>query len=228
MKRILVIGGSRGIGLEVVRQAVRSGFAVRAFARSADRIPGSAPNLEKRVGSATDANDVAAALSGVDAVVMTLGVRFGPGTLLGPVRLFSAATSTVVPAMERAGITRLICVTGFGAGDSRRAVGCLESIPFRLLLGRAYADKDLQERIIQDSQLDWTLVRPVVLVHGPGTGSYEALGSPLEWRNGVISRADVADFLIKQIDNDRWLRQGPVLRAPFPWPFPVGFRRATA
>jgi uncharacterized protein YbjT (DUF2867 family) len=228
MKRILVIGGSRGIGLEVVRQAVRSGFAVRAFARSADRIPGSAPNLEKRVGSATDANDVAAALSGVDAVVMTLGLQFGPETLLGPVRLFSAATCTVVPAMERAGIRRLICVTGFGAGDSRRAVGCLEGIPFRLLLGRAYADKNLQERVIQDSRLDWTLVRPVVLVHGPRTGFYEVLGSPLEWRNGVISRADVADFLIKQIDSDRWLRQSPVLRAPFPWPFPVGFRRATA
>src|SRR4051794_34639530 len=119
MPRILVIGGSRGIGLEVVRQAVGSGFAVRAFARSADRIPGSAPNLEKRVGNATDAEDVAAALAGVDAVIMTLGVRFGREMLLGPVRLFSAASRTVVPAMERAGISRLICVTGFGAGDSR-------------------------------------------------------------------------------------------------------------
>ena len=78
MKRVLVIGGSRGIGLEVVRQAIQSGFAVRALARSADRIPGSGPNLEKRVGSATDADDIATALSGVDAVVMTLGVRFGP------------------------------------------------------------------------------------------------------------------------------------------------------
>jgi uncharacterized protein YbjT (DUF2867 family) len=215
-----VIGGSQGIGLEVVRQAVRSGYAVRALARSADRIPGSAPNLDKRVGSAIDADDVAAALPGVDAVVMTLGVRLGPETLLGPVRLFSAATRTVVPAMERAGIRRLICVTGFGAGDSRSAVGCVESIPFQLLLGRAYADKDLQERIIQDSRLDWTIVRPVLLVHGPRTGCYEALGSPQEWRNGIISRADVADFLVKQIDNKRWLRQSPVLRAHFPWPFP--------
>ena len=220
MKRVLVIGGSRGIGLEVVRQAVRSGYAVRALARSADRIPGTGPNLDKRVGSAINADDVAAALPGMDAVVMTLGVRLGPETLLGPVRLFSAATRSVVLAMERAGIRRLICITGFGAGDSRSAVGCVESIPFRLLLGRAYADKDLQERIIQDSRLDWTIVRPVLLVHGPRTGCYEALGSPQEWRNGIISRADVADFLIKQIDSKGWLRQSPVLRAHFPWPFP--------
>jgi len=159
---------------------------------------------------------------------MTLGVRFGPEMLLGPVRLFSAATRTVVPAMEHAGVRRLICVTGFGAGDSRSAVGCVESIPFQLLLGRAYADKDLQERIIQDSRLDWTIVRPVLLVHGPRTGCYEALGSPQEWRNGIISRADVADILIKQIDDDRWLCQSPVLRAHLPWPFPTdeGRRRA--
>ena len=228
MKRILVIGASRGIGLEVVRHGVRSGYAVRAFARSADRIPGSGSTLEKCVGSATDTGDVAAALSGVDAVIMTLGVRFGPETLLGPIRLFSAATRTVVPAMERAGVRRLICVTGFGAGDSFRAVGCGESIPFRFLLGRAYADKDLQERIIQDSRLDWTIVRPVLLVHGPRTGCYEALGSPQDWRNGIISRADVADFLIKQIDDNGWLRQSPVLRAHLPWPFPAneGYRRA--
>src|SRR5690349_6348594 len=130
MKRILVIGASRGIGLEFVRQAVRSGYTVRALARSADRIPGSWPNLERRVGSATDPDDVAAALADVDAVVMTLGVRIGPEALLRPVRLFSEATRIVVPKMERAGVGRLICVTGFGAGDSYRALGCIERIPF--------------------------------------------------------------------------------------------------
>ncbi len=72
--------------MEVVRQALQSGFAVRAFARSTDRIPGSGPNLEKRVGIATDADDIAAALPGVEVVVMTLGVQFGPEMLLGPVR----------------------------------------------------------------------------------------------------------------------------------------------
>jgi uncharacterized protein YbjT (DUF2867 family) len=228
MTRILVIGASRGIGLQVVRRALGSGFAVRAFARSADRIPGSAPNLERRVGSATDPDDVAAALAGVDAVIMTLGVRFGPETMLGPIRLFSTATRTIVPAMERAGVRRLICVTGFGAGDSRRAINCVESIPFRLLLGRAYADKDIQERIIQDSRLAWTIVRPVLLINGPRTGLYEALADPLEWRNGVISRADVADFLVRQVDNDWWLRQCPVLRTRLPWRLPTRFGRGAA
>jgi putative NADH-flavin reductase len=132
-KRILVIGASRGISLEVVRQALERGFAVRALARSAARMASSAPNFAKRGGSALDADDVAAALAGVDAVVLTLGMRPGMEMLFGPVRLFSAATQVIVPAMERTGIGRLTCVTGFGAGDSRQAIGCLEMIPFHLL-----------------------------------------------------------------------------------------------
>jgi putative NADH-flavin reductase len=213
MKRVLVIGASRGIGVEVVRQALGRGLAVRALARSADRMAYSAPNLEKQGGSALDADDVAAALAGVDAVVLTLGMRPGLEMLLGPVRLFSAATRVIVPAMERAGIGRLICVTGFGAGDSRQTIGSLESVPFRLLLGRAYDDKDVQERLIRESGLDWVIARPVILTDGPKTGRYQALDRPETWRNGFISRADVADFLLNQVEGDVWLRKSPVLRA---------------
>src|SRR3954451_18811234 len=84
MKRVLVIGGSRGIGLEVVRRAVRSGYAVRALARSADRIPGSGPNLDKRVGSAIEVDSVAAVLPGVDAVVMNWACGSGLRRYSGP------------------------------------------------------------------------------------------------------------------------------------------------
>jgi putative NADH-flavin reductase len=216
MKRILVIGASRGIGLEVVREALGRGFAVRALARSAERMAFSAPKFEKWSGSALDAGDVAIALADVDAVVLTLGMRPGVEMLFGPVRLFSAATRVIVPSMQRLGIGRLICVTGFGAGDSRQAIGCLESIPFRLLLGRAYDDKDVQESLIRESGLDWVIARPVILTDGPKTGRYEALDKPERWRNGFISRADVADFLLNQVDGDNWLRKSPVLRA-----FPV-------
>jgi hypothetical protein len=67
-----------------------------------------------------------------------------------------------------------------------------------------------------------------MLIHGPRTRCYEALGSPQEWRNGIISRADVADFLIRQVEDDQWLGRSPVLRARLPWPFPARLRRVTA
>ena len=71
-----------------------------------------------------------------------------------------------------------------------------------LLLGRIYDDKDIQERIVRRSKLDWVIVRPVILTDGPKTNAYRALVDPRRWTCGFISRADVADFLVKQIDDD--------------------------
>ncbi|MBV8870239.1 MAG: NAD(P)H-binding protein [Acetobacteraceae bacterium] len=159
--RVLVIGASRGTGRVVVRAALAAGHHVRAFARSAGSLAIDDAGLEERRGDALRQGDVASALDGVDAVVQALGVR-GP-ELFRPVSLFSAATRALVPEMERLGVRRLVAVTGFGAGDSGQAVGPLERVPFRLLLGRAYDDKSAQERLIRDSALDWTIVRPGVL-----------------------------------------------------------------
>jgi uncharacterized protein YbjT (DUF2867 family) len=69
----------------------------------------------------------------------------------------------------------------------------------------------VQERIIRRSRLDWTIVRPTILTDGPRTQSYRVLVDPRDWTSGFISRADVADFLVKQIDNTSLLRQTPTL-----------------
>ncbi len=83
-----------------------------------------------------------------------------------------------------------------------------------ICLGRVYDDKDVQERIIRRSQLDWVIVRPVILTDGPKTNAYRALVDPRRWTCGFISRADVADFLVKQIDDDAFLHKIPVLHKP--------------
>ena len=68
-----------------------------------------------------------------------------------------------------------------------------------------YLDKDAQELIIRKSTLEWVVVRPAILTHGPKTGTYHVLVDPKDWRSGFISRADVADFLVKQINDDTFL-----------------------
>jgi putative NADH-flavin reductase len=209
--KLLVIGASRGIGLEVVKQALSRGHEVRAFARGADSIRLSNSRLEKRNGSALKVSDIASAMTGVDAVILTLGVRAGPGMVLGPVDLFSRATEIVIDAMKKARVKRLICVTGFGAGDSRSKLGPLQAMFFQLLLGRAYEDKDVQEVMVRKSGLDWIIVRPVVLTSGPKTCRYKVLDNPKDWRSGTISRADVADFLVKQVQDPAYLGKTPVL-----------------
>jgi uncharacterized protein YbjT (DUF2867 family) len=153
------------------------------------------------------------ALSGVDVVIQSLGVSPGPEVIFRPTRFFSKATRLLVTAMEQAHVKRLICVTGFGAGDSRGHGGFLYlyNAVFHLLLGRVYDDKDVQERIVRSSKLDWVIVRPVILTNGPKTNAYRALLDPRGWTCGFISRADVADFLVKQIDDDAFRHKTPVL-----------------
>jgi uncharacterized protein YbjT (DUF2867 family) len=74
-----------------------------------------------------------------------------------------------------------------------------------------YADKDAQEWIIRRSRLDWTIVRPTVLTTGPRTGAYRVLVDSRDWRSGFIPRADVADFLVRQVNDAGLVHKTPVL-----------------
>lgn len=209
MMRVLIIGASKGIGLETTRLALEAGHSVRAFARSAAGIAVADNNLEKVPGDALNSQDVEAALIGMDVVIQTLGVKLGD--LLRPVHLFSDATRILIAAMETQGVKRLICVTGFGAGDSDASIGYLQRVPFRTVFGRAYDDKGLQEQLIKESELDWTIARPGILTNGARTGRYKVLSEASQWRNGIISRLDIADFLVRQIEDRTFVRQAPVL-----------------
>lgn len=207
--RVLIVGASKGIGLETTRQALDAGYHVRALARSAAGMALSDPKLERVRGDALKSGDVEAALIGVDVAIQTLGV--GLGEMFRPVHLFSDATRVLIAAMRTQGVKRLICVTGFGAGDSRASISCLQRLPFQIVFGRAYADKSLQEKLIKESDLDWTIARPGVLTNGPRTGRYRILAEAAQWRNGIISRADVAEFLVRQIEDQTYIRKTPVL-----------------
>jgi uncharacterized protein YbjT (DUF2867 family) len=157
--RVLIIGASRGIGLETVKAALEAGHWVRAPARSARRIPVSHPKLGKMAGDALEMATVKRALTRIDAVIQSLGASARPEIIFEPTRLFSKATQVLVTAMQEARVKRLICVTGFGAGDSRGSGGFLYNVALHLLLGRIYDDKDVQERIVRRSKLDWVIER---------------------------------------------------------------------
>src|SRR5262249_9657900 len=127
---VLIIGASRGIGLETVRAALEAGPLGRGLARAARRIPGDHPHLDRMAGEALEMAPVKRALTGVDVVIQSLGFSAGPEIILKPTRFFSKATRVLVTAMEEAQVKRLICVTGFGAGDSRCRGGFLYNAVF--------------------------------------------------------------------------------------------------
>lgn len=209
--KILVIGASRGIGLETVKAALAAGHTVRAFARSATAIEIEDPKLERFVGDALDAGSILRALDGMDAVVQVLGLTMGPSFVTGTT-LFSSATRVLVDAMTENRPKRLVVVTGLGAGDSRQSLG-LYAIPFMLILKRVYDDKDVQERMVRASTLDWTILRPGILQDGPATGRVRVLADPKDWRPGPVRRADVAQAILAELTQPQHVRRTPAVIA---------------
>ncbi|QXT39833.1 NAD(P)-dependent oxidoreductase [Gymnodinialimonas ceratoperidinii] len=210
--KLSVIGASRGIGRKVVEESLERGHTVTAMSRSASQTFTDAPEaLTVLDGDATDPADVARATEGVEAVILTLGVPKDM-RVLKPTTLFSDATRVLIAAMEAADIKRLLTVTGFGAGDSAEKLSTPERLTQKALLGRAYADKDLQEKLIRDSTLDWTIARPGILSDNRKSNAYKVLVEKETWRNGLINRADVADFLVTAAEEGSHIHQTPALQ----------------
>jgi putative NADH-flavin reductase len=212
MAVVLIIGASAGIGLEAVKRALAEGHRVRALARRADSIAVADPALVKLAGDALDRATVERSLEGVEAVIQSLGAPRELGAVLWGTRLFSSATRILVDAMQARGVTRLVAVTGLGAGDSRGHGGLLyDAIAFPMVLKRIYDDKDVQEQMIRASRLEWTIVRPGLLVNGAATGRARALTDPKDWRAGSVTRADVAAFLVREAFERRFVGLTPLL-----------------
>ncbi len=210
-KPILIMGATSGIGLETVRLASVRGLPVRAFARSADKLA-EMPRVSPLPGDALKSEDLAQAVDGVSSVIYTLGIRERLAMLWEEETLFSESTSLLISAMKAANVNRLVAVTGFGAGRSRSAMSRVEIMGHRALLGRPYADKDRQEALLLESDLDWTIARPVILTNSAPSGNYQILTEPSTWKNGLISRKDVADYLLKAVVEKENIGQDVVLR----------------
>ncbi len=198
---ILILGATSGIGRLAMEEALKRGHRVRAFARSAEKLE-PAENLEIVAGDALSDDDLEAAVKGAHAVVYALGVKERPAMLWENETLFSELTKLLLKAMESAGVKRLMTVTGFGAGRSRDAMSSLEKLGHGAILGRVYADKTRQEALIMESSADWTIVRPVILTNRPASGHAKILIDPKNWRNGLVSRGDVANYLIDAVEDD--------------------------
>jgi hypothetical protein len=105
-------------------------------------------------------------------------------------------------------VSRLVCITGIGAGDSAGHGGFLfDNVIFPLLLKNVYAGKNRQEAIVRDSGHDWVLVRRSVLNDKPSRGSIRALTDLSDFHGGSISREDVATFVLDQLHVDAWLHR---------------------
>ena len=205
---LLIIGATRGIGLQLLDQALRAGHAVTVLARRPEKLPGPRANLRVIQGDILDAASVSPAMAGQEAVCLTVGI----GVTFKPVKVFSEGTKNVLAAMGEHGVRPLVTVTGIGAGDSKGHGGFFYDRIFNpLLLRTIYADKDRQEALIRASDADWTIVRPARLTNGPLTGIYRVITDLTGVTANKISRADVAHFILAELAAPRYLHQTPLL-----------------
>lgn len=205
---ILVFGSTGPTGQQVVRQALSLGHTVTAFVRNPAKLPTNEARLRVVIGdTARDMPKVAEAVSGQDVVVSALGRR----SSFKSDHLIERSMQAIVPSMERAGVHRLIVVSAFGVGESRRDAPLIPRIMYRVLLSDIFADKKAAEDDVRRSSLDWTFVYPVLLTDGPVTGAYR-VGERLEL-HGIpkISRADVAHFILAEVGSRAFVRKAAVV-----------------
>ena len=195
--RVIVFGATGKTGRHVCRAALSDGHQVTAFGRSIERLDESGLELYK--GDVLDADSVGRAVAGHDAAIVCLG-----STGLRDTTTLSAGTRTVVDAMVDQDVKRLVVMSAAGVHNSWRQIPWTSRLLFRTLLRNLLTDHEAQEAIVEQSPLDWTIVRAAVLKDEPATGTCTATNSgPITH----INREDVAAFLVDQLGDAMYSRQ---------------------
>lgn len=201
--RVLIIGATGGTGRELVRQALEQGHQVTALVRKPKKMKLEHPNLRVVKGNVHDYDSVESAMRGQSAVLCALGTK----RLFYPNRVASNGTASILRAMKTCNVPRLVCESSLGVGNSVGRLGLLFTfLVVPLILPFIFYDKVRQEKLIEESDTDWVIVRPGVLTNAPARGKYRhgrKVGNYL-WTNR-IARADVADFMLKQLTDDDYI-----------------------
>ncbi len=206
--KIAIFGASGGTGLLLTSRCLAAGHQVTALLRSPDTFP-----LRDKVnvvyGNAFDMHRVRETVEGADVVLSALGARS-----LKREDVLERAVPLIVSAMQQTGVRRIIVLGSAGAlPDSldkqpawRRWI--VQNIAYKTLLKWPVASQISQYATLSTSNLDWTMVMPPMLSNARAPGTYRIDGEALPRNGNRVSREDVADFMMQQIDNPQWIRKG--------------------
>jgi putative NADH-flavin reductase len=218
--RLTIFGATGGTGQRLLERTIAEGHEVTAFVRNTSRMKARHERLEVVVGDVFNPEAVKEAVANRDAVISVLGSRLpsnplhpaSPGDPKGPA---SVGSENIVAAMKEHGLKRLVCQTAWGVGESKEGAGFAGSFFMNVLvpplLRDEYADKEAQETVIRASELEWVIVRPMLLTNGPWTNAYRAREDLKPGRRPYVSRADVADFLMRQLTDGAFVHKAPAI-----------------
>jgi putative NADH-flavin reductase len=197
--KVTVFGATGGTGKHVVEQALAAGHEVTAVARNVSEVT-PRDGLTVLQGDVVDFASVEQAVAGGDAVVSVLGVA----DRRKPTKLFSEGVSNMVRAMKASGTKRIIALSADGV-EPNPAVNIGQRLVIALVVARIlkhlYGDMLEMERVLADSETDWTVVRPPRLSDKEHTGAYQvSTGEP--GPSSGISRADLADYIVTRLADE--------------------------
>ncbi len=205
--KILILGSTGRTGQELVKQALGKNFEVTALARDPAKLTIKHERLTVVKGNVLDKELLMKTVEGKDAVLSALGT----GKSLKSGDLISNSVNLLVPAMNEKNVKRLIFLSAFGGGQTFEQASFIQKFAFRLFLKNIYADKLKGDERIRNSNLDWTIVYAVLLANKLPRGKYQA-GEKLPM-NGMpkISRADVADVMLRQLTDGTFAKKAPTI-----------------
>jgi putative NADH-flavin reductase len=206
---VLVFGASGGTGRELVKQALAQRHTVTAFVRDPGTFAITQDRLTVTTGDVVDSARVEQAVRGQDAVMSALG----SSRSLTRHPALAEGVQNIVKAMEHEGVRRLVYLSILGVDDSRGQLGWLDRfIVVPLILRNVVADHAIQEGLIRRSSLDWVIVRPPRLTNRAHTGRYRD-GEDIKSgsMSASISRADVADFMLRQMIDEMYVHRSPAI-----------------
>lgn len=207
---VAIFGATGPTGQHLVAQALNAGHKVTVLARTPEKLGQTHPNLKVVQGNVLDRRAVEQVTQGQDVVLCALGVR-----KLGKNTTVSQGTRYIVEAMAEQGTGRFICITSVGVGESRaqaRTMGVVfNRFLLPMLLANPFADKEVQEQVIQRSAIDWLIVRPASLTNDSVTGKYRVTDAQDFAISGKVSRADVAHFMLAQAQTPHYHQRAVTL-----------------
>lgn len=208
--KIVIFGASGGTGRELLRQGKAQGHEITAFVRNPRSLPDQ-QGVRIVIGDAMDAQAVAKAVAGQDAVLSALG----PRTLAKDAMLLESMKN-ILAAMQQNGVRRLIVLGAAGvwpgATNELSAGGKLMTLFLHsVMLKQVFAEHREMQTLIRNSATEWTVVQPPFLSNAPGHGKYRVSGDSLPSRGMRIARADVANFMLAQLSSMEWVKKSPYL-----------------
>src|SRR5436305_11729259 len=214
--KLTIFAATGGIGRRILDQAVAAGHEVTAVVRDPAKVPHNVRTFTADL-SAPDPAVLESAVAGADAVLSGLGPRSR-----AEAGVTAAGTRAIVEAMRATGVRRIVVVSAAPVGTvaspgrpnpPRHDPGDgffmrhLLSPLIKAVLRKHYADLARMEDVLRASGLDWTVIRPPRLTDEALTGTYRTANGQNLRRGVVISRADVAQLMLRVLEQPQTIRQ---------------------